>query len=51
MGELLDRMLDSFSAMFESSKERFLNLPAEKLTTILVMVAILMLLGWGMTVL
>ena len=51
VGELIDRLAHSYSAMIEAAKERFLNMPAEKLITILVMVAILMLLIWGMVAL
>lgn len=51
LGQLIDRLGHSFSTMIETAKDRFLNMPAEKVITILVMVAILMLLVWGIVVL
>ena len=51
VGEMIERLGQSFSATVEAAKERFLSMPAEKLITILVIVAILTLLGWGITLL
>lgn len=51
VGEMIDRLGQSFLGLIETAKGQFLNMPAQKITTILTMVAFLALLGWGMTAL